>query len=69
MTKSRWKKIDDTGLPPPGMYLFKNEETEEIKRVIVKRCPNGSVYWTACGDRFDKATHWIPYEEEQDAPV
>lgn len=52
-----WKKISENGLPEVGVYLFKNEETHEIKQVMVSEY-NGHKSWSTNKQPFSIATHW-----------
>ena len=65
--KQKWKSLEVTGLPPTGMYLFKDEETDEVRRVLVRQQINGSKTWfSPTSENFKNATHWAEYEAGHD---
>lgn len=67
MMKSRWKKINEVGLPSPGVYWFKDEKTDEVERSIVRMHKNGSKTFEVSNTL--NPTHWMPNEDGKDAPV
>ena len=58
----KWQEIEKVGLPPPGIYDFKNNNTGHQERVVVRQNPNGSKSFHISFE----PTHWREWEENKD---